>query len=59
MAVADLEKLAGPRLALGFGAGWSSIAAHGPVNPRPIRKAGRERCLTVWTPEQVQGDNGG
>ena len=23
------------------------------------RKAGRQRCLTVWTPEQVRGDNGG
>ena len=23
------------------------------------RKAGRQRCLTVWTPEQVRSDNGG
>ncbi|MDE0059383.1 MAG: LLM class flavin-dependent oxidoreductase [Defluviicoccus sp.] len=36
MAVADLEELAGPRFALGLGAGWSSIAAHGLENPRPI-----------------------
>ena len=36
MAVADLEELAGPRFTLGLGAGWSSIAAHGLENPRPI-----------------------
>ena len=36
MAVADLEELAGPRFILGLGAGWSSIAAHGVENPRPI-----------------------
>ena len=36
MAVADLEELAGPRFVLGLGAGWSSIAAHGLENPRPI-----------------------
>ena len=36
MAVADLEELAGPRFILGLGAGWSSIAAHGLENPRPI-----------------------
>ena len=36
MAVADLEELAGPRFVLGLGAGWSSIAAHGLEDPRPI-----------------------
>lgn len=55
MAVADLEELAGPRFALGLGAGWSSIAAHGLENPRPIAalREAAQICRAMLRGERV------
>ena len=55
MAVADLEELAGPRFILGLGAGWSSIAAHGLENPRPITalKEAAAICRGMLTGDRV------